>query len=88
MFWYPTVGDDLVDLFEAADAAEASFPEFSRVGEDDDLLGLPDHVSVELRLHGVGGGEAHFEVDAVDAEEQFRTEEVVECGFGIGAGDG
>lgn len=76
------VGDDGRDLIERGDMRESPASELAGVEHGDHFLGGADHGLVEAGFLQAGGGEAVFDADAVDTEEQFVAKDVLECGFG------
>lgn len=82
------VGDNIVGLVDVADLAEAAAVEFGAIGEDDDGLGHLDHFLVEAGFGDIGDSESIVEVDAVHAQEEDATGQLVQDQFGEGAGGG
>ena len=80
---YIAIGDDVVDIFHVCNFTETSSAEFRTIGKDDSFLCRFHHYAVERSFLYVGGGDAKFEVDTIDAKEKFAASKVCEELLGI-----
>src|SRR5690606_34211938 len=77
------IGNDLIDMVEAANPSKAPFAEFGGIGQNYRFLGDLDHFPVQMGLHDIGCGQAEVQVDDVHAQIKFAACKIWQYGFRI-----
>jgi len=70
-----SIGNNLINTIQSTDLTISASIELGVVRQDNYFLGGIRHHAVQVRLHVICCRESEFDIDAIDADEQFAARE-------------
>lgn len=77
------IGNDDTENVQQCDVVHSIATEFSRVGQQNDLLSDLQHFSIQGGLGPEVSGQPEVLGDSVNAQKPFIEPQVLKCGFGL-----
>src|SRR5690554_4157782 len=73
----PLVGDDRVNVFQAADFPKAFFSKFARVHQNNRALDRSYHLVVKMGFHHVGSCKPIIQADPIDTQKKLTAGKIL-----------